>query len=196
VILKKRILNNLVISFIDEVPDFKYFSLNQIHSNKIFFIEDIRGKTEGDGLLTRTGKILCIKTADCIPLVILTPNPFIYGIFHVGWRGLFKGIIKRGIEKFLIVGFKPSDLYAYIGPSICSNCYEVGKEFVNYDNQFLFKRNNHYFYDLKGRCLYELSKSGLKNIFYSDLCTFENEFLPSYRRDKSAGRILNCVMVY
>ncbi len=195
-ILKKRILNNLIISFIDEIPDFKYFSLNQIHSDKIFFVEDIKGETEGDGLLTRTGKILCIKTADCIPLVILTQNPYFYGIFHVGWRGLFKGIVKKAIREFLLYGFKPSELYVYIGPSICSNCYEVGKEFVNYDNQFLFKRNNKYFYDLKGRCFYELSKSGVKNIFSSDLCTFENEFLPSFRRNKSTGRILNCVMVY
>jgi len=196
VILKKRILNNLIISFIDETPDFEYFSLNQIHSERIFFVEDIKGETEGDGLLTRTGKSLCIKTADCIPLVILTQNPYFYGIFHVGWRGLFKGIVKKAIREFLLYGFKPSDLYAYAGPSICSNCYEVGKEFVNYDNQFLFKKNNKYFYDLKGRCIYELSKSGVRNIFYSDLCTFENKSLPSFRRDKSAGRILNCVRVF
>ncbi len=192
-ILKKKILNNLVISFIDENPDFEYFSLNQIHSDRIFFAEDMKEKTEGDGLLTRTGKILCVKTADCIPLIILTKNPYFYGIFHVGWRGLFKKIVNKAIREFLLYGFKPPDLYAYIGPSICSNCYEVGEEFINYDREFLFKRKNKFFYDLKEKCRYELLKQGIKNIEISNLCTFENKHLPSYRREKDSKRILTCV---
>ncbi len=193
--IKNKIGNNLIISLIDENPEFEYISLNQVHGDKIFFAEDFDGKDKrGDGILTRTGKILCVKTADCIPLFILTENPLFYGIFHVGWRSLFKGIIRKGIREFLKYGFKPYNLCAYIGPSICSNCYEVGIEFKELDSQFLFKRNNKFYYDLKGKSVYELLKMGIKNIHLSNLCTYESSFLPSYRRNRNKRRILNFVM--
>ncbi|MEO0271455.1 MAG: polyphenol oxidase family protein [candidate division WOR-3 bacterium] len=195
--IKNKVRNNLIISLIDEKPEFEYISLNQVHGDKVFFAEDYKEKDKkGDGLITRTGKILCVKTADCIPLVILTENPLFYGIFHVGWRSLFKGIIKKGIREFLKYGFNLKNLYAYLGPSICSNCYEVGIEFKDFDNQFLFKRKNKFFYDLRGKSVYELLKMGVKNIHLSSLCTFEKNFLPSYRRDKNKRRIFSFVMPY
>ncbi|MEN3046321.1 MAG: polyphenol oxidase family protein [Candidatus Hydrothermales bacterium] len=193
--IKKRILNNLFIAFINEKPNFDYFSLEQVHGDDVYFVEDLKGKNEvrGDGLITKSGKVLCVKTADCIPLVVLTYNPYFYGIFHVGWRGLFGGIIKKGIQKFINSGFKPSDLFIYLGPSICSYCYEVGEEFTKFDRQFLFFRNGKYFYDLRGKCVYELLRLGIKNIDISEFCTYESDYFPSYRK-KRGEKIYNCVM--
>lgn len=195
--IKKKLLNNLFIAFVNEKPHLNYFSLEQIHGNDVFFVEDldIVNGVRGDGLITRSGKVLCVKTADCIPLVILTYNPYFYGIFHVGWRGLFKGIIKRGIQKFIDSGFKPLDLFIYIGPSICSSCYEVGKEFMEFDRQFLFFRDGKFFYDLRGKCVYELLRLGIKKIDVSKFCTYESDGLPSYRK-KRGEKIYNCVMPY
>ena len=51
----------------------KIILINQIHSNKVFFIDKLSDQTlNGDGIISnRKDLILGVLTADCAPIVIL-----------------------------------------------------------------------------------------------------------------------------
>jgi YfiH family protein len=84
----------------------------------------------GDGLITNTpGLLLAVKTADCMPVIIVDPKKRAVGVFHAGWRGTLKRIAEKGVgEMRRWFGSRPQDLRAALGPSIRSCCYNVGEE--------------------------------------------------------------------
>ena len=94
---------------------------------------------------------------------------------------------------------KPENLFAYIGPSICQSHYEVGAEVAEkFDERYLQYSDGKILLDVAGRNYDMLIKSGVpaENIEKSDLCTFEEDYLHSYRRDgKSSGRMLAVIML-
>ena len=80
--------------------------LNQIHSNKFYFISKNfkfnKKKLKGDALITNVKNIaLGVLTADCVPILIYDKNLKVISIIHAGWKGAYIGIIKKVI-KFLI----------------------------------------------------------------------------------------------
>lgn len=83
-----------------------------------------------DGLVTNEkGVILCIITADCVPLFFIDPVKKAIGLSHSGWKGTKDRIGERTIELMnKEYGSDPSDIIAAIGPSICRDCYEVGED--------------------------------------------------------------------
>ncbi len=84
----------------------------------------------GDGLITNTpGLLLAVKTADCMPIIIVDPRKRAVGVFHAGWRGTLKRIAEKGVgEMRRWFGSRPQDLKAALGPSIRNCCYNVGEE--------------------------------------------------------------------
>ena len=78
----------------------KKILINQVHSNKIFFIDKITDQIlSGDGIISnRKDLILGVLTADCAPIVILGKKYF--GIIHAGWKGAFSGIIENALNFF------------------------------------------------------------------------------------------------
>lgn len=84
----------------------------------------------GDGLVTDVpGILLAVKTADCMPVIIVDKKKKAAGIFHAGWRGTLHRIVEKGVgEMFRWFGSKPRDLQAVLGPSIRDCCYSVGEE--------------------------------------------------------------------
>jgi YfiH family protein len=84
----------------------------------------------GDGLITySTGLLLAVKTADCMPIIIVDPKKRAVGVLHAGWRGTLKRIAEKGVgEMRRWFDSKPGDLKAALGPSIRNCCYNVGEE--------------------------------------------------------------------
>jgi hypothetical protein len=81
-----------------------------------------------DGHLTLAAHTaLAVTVADCTPVLIAHPNGAIAAL-HAGWRGTAAGVLEVGIEAMAALGADPADLHAYLGPSICLRCYEVGAE--------------------------------------------------------------------
>ena len=76
--------------------------MNQIHSNKIFYIKKIKKKKlTGDGLITnQKGIALGILTADCIPILIYDNKQKIIAAIHVGWKGIYRNIVSNVIKFF------------------------------------------------------------------------------------------------
>ena len=83
-----------------------------------------------DGLLTNMpGVTLVTFFADCVPLYFVDPKHHAIGLAHSGWRGT----VNRMGEKMIHAmkqeyGTAPEDLICCVGPSICSDCYEVGED--------------------------------------------------------------------
>jgi YfiH family protein len=188
--------------------DFRLLFLNQIHSNIVHFIDKIPSDNlDGDALITRLDRLLMvIKTADCLPVLMVEKSRKIIAAVHCGWRGTQKKVIQRvleGIEDHY--NGQLGSLLVALGPSIGPECYEVGQdvrqEFKEADLPLeVFRphpvKDGKYFLDLKEANLLQLLNLGVKreNIFTIDSCTQCSSFLPSFRRDgKKAGRMLSFI---
>ncbi len=112
-------------------------SANQVHGDRLFEIEAAGTGSrmpdpvgDGDGLFTRVrGTALCIRTADCVPVLIFAPDVGAIAAVHAGWRGTELAIAARAVEKLhQRYGAAPRKMTAAIGPSIRRCCYEVGED--------------------------------------------------------------------
>lgn len=104
-------------------------TLRQIHSDLIHRAVPAE-PLAGDGLITATpGLVIGIRTADCLPVILVDTKHKAVGVFHAGWRGTFKRIVEKGIgEMRRCFGTEPRDVRAAIGPGIHKCCFEVGPE--------------------------------------------------------------------
>ena len=86
-----------------------------------------------DGLITNVpGLILGTFYADCVPLLFVDPVHHAIGCSHSGWRGTVGEMGKKTVEAMReAYGSCPEDIFVAIGPSICQDCYEVGKMWQN-----------------------------------------------------------------
>ena len=114
-------------------------SLNQIHSNKVYKISVIpKKRLTGDAMITNKRNIaISILTADCAPILIIEKKQKFVGAIHAGWKGAFKGIVKKTIQLLKKNGCSEKDMIACIGPCIKKNSYEVKDDFFK-----LFKDKN------------------------------------------------------
>lgn len=191
-----------------ELKDFSFIFLCQIHSDIVHVIDQIpAGKLKGDGMLTRRkGILLVIRTADCLPLLMVDRTREAVAAVHCGWKSTSQGIIQKVVQGMeMHFGCEPSSLLVAMGPCIGKNCYEVGD-----DVRLEFERNGlslesirlhasqkkKYFLDLKRANRLQLIDVGVRgsNISEVNLCTHCENDLLSYRRDKeSSGRMLSFI---
>jgi YfiH family protein len=107
--------------------------LKQIHSDVIrVFPQTGANPCKGDASATgRTGLLLGIQTADCVPILLVDPKKRAVAAVHAGWRGTLARITQKAVGRMQFeFGSKPADLLAAVGPSIGPCCYEVAADFV------------------------------------------------------------------
>lgn len=188
--------------------DFKPLFLKQLHSDVVHFIDEVpERRLRGDAAVTRLpGLLLVIKTADCLPVVLVEEKKRLIAAVHCGW----KGTSLRVLEK-VVLGMKerydadPAAILAAFGPCIGGACYEVGEDVRRAfaESEFpasLFRpitgRSGKYLFDLRSANRLQLLKLGVKakNIFSIDICTHCDPKYPSYRRDRDdCGRMLSFI---
>ena len=83
--------------------------------------------------------LVAVKTADCIPILMVDGRTHAVAAVHAGWRGTAKNIVAQAIaemeQKFYS---RAEDVHVAIGPGIGKCCYEVGPEVVsNFASMFL-----------------------------------------------------------
>lgn len=107
-------------------------TIRQVHSNgSVVFDGGAAGAVlEADGMMTgRSGVLLGIQTADCIPVLVADPVKRVVASFHAGWRGTVERIVELGIAQMRAeFGCDPGSQVAAIGPGIGPCCYAVGEE--------------------------------------------------------------------
>jgi polyphenol oxidase len=87
----------------------------------------------GDALLTaEPGILLTVRTADCLPVLLVDARLRVIAAVHAGWRGALARVIEKTVgELRRMFGSAPGNLVAALGPAIGSCCYEVGDEVVD-----------------------------------------------------------------
>ena len=178
-------------------------SLRQIHSDVCFETDGRAGCLgEGDALTTAApGVLLSVRTADCVPLLLVDEHVRAVAAVHAGWRGTVAGIAgKVAGELRRRFSSRPEDLHAAIGPGIGACCYEVGAE-VAFRFQELFPERT----DLGGKARIDLAEANRRQliqagvaaerIYTAALCTScRLEEFHSWRRDhQTTGRMLSAV---
>ena len=167
----------------------------QIHSNKIKWVDAPGKYSDVDGIITSNAKlILSLKVADCVPIYLFDPHKKIFALIHSGWRGTKGEIANTGINMMLDHGSNVEQIKCYLGPSIGECCYEVEKDVSKYfNNSSKIKTNSKKSkLDLKIAIKEQLESIGIlsENIKKSDICTFESTDYHSFRRDgELAGRM-------
>jgi YfiH family protein len=166
-------------------------TLKQIHSSSCVAAEGRSGVLgEGDALLENApGHVVAIKTADCIPVLLIDERRRAVAAVHAGWRGTAGRIAIRAVEAMgQRFGTRAPDIHAAIGPGIGRCCYEVGPEVAA---QFGEQGRAHI--DLAEANRRQLEEMGVtpSRIYASNLCTMcASEEFHSFRRDKdAAGRM-------
>ena len=106
------------------------FGVKQVHGDTV--VEAPVGEQqEADAIWSgREGDAVGVKTADCVPLLLVDPRGRRVAAAHAGWTGTLSEIAARTVEALIRAGSKPGDLRAAIGPSIGPCCYVVGEELV------------------------------------------------------------------
>ena len=85
---------------------------------------------EIDGLITNEPGIMLITSyADCVPLYFADTRNRAIGLSHSGWRGTVNNMAEATLSAMKeAYGTRPEEVVAFIGPSICRNCYEIGED--------------------------------------------------------------------
>lgn len=170
-------------------------TLKQIHSSDCVVTDGRTGVLgEGDALLENTpGSVIAVKTADCIPLLLVDDSNRAVAAVHAGWRGTAAQIAQHAVNAMRShFGTLPEHMYAAIGPGIGNCCFEVGPEVAEQ-----FGRAGRVHIDLAAENRRQLQKAGVTagRIYASNLCTMcgTGEF-HSFRRDRErAGRMYSFV---
>ena len=208
---KKNVLLNLnKVSKIINVSTDNLVLLNQIHSNKVRFINNnTLNRFVGDGLVTNKKNLaLGVLTADCAPVFIFDPKKQNIAALHVGWKGAFKNIIKNSLKKLTKKNSKVKDLIAVIGPCISIENYEVKNDFFNKfikksrQNKKYFRfYNKKIFFSLNSYIKSQLIKCNIKKIevIKKDTYSKKNKFFSSRRSIKNKfndyGRNISVIMI-
>jgi YfiH family protein len=156
----------------------------QVHSASVLRAEPGMRGEHADGLWTDEPHLpILAMSADCLPIALArtdTAEPAI-AVLHVGWRGLFAGIIAAGAQA---LGSDP--LAAAIGPGIGPCCYEVGEEVAApFRERFGGDVIRNGRLDLWTSAERALRAAGVEQVDRFDRCTAcEPETFFSHRRDR------------
>ena len=211
---KKNIKNNLKIVKGKISKNSKnIYLVNQIHSNKFIYINKDyilkKKKIKADAIITDQRKLpIAILTADCVPILLYDNKRNMIAAVHAGWKGAFKGIIKRVINFMLKKGCQKNSITAAIGPCIRQNSYNVREDFrkkflkKNIKNKIFFKeRKKTIFFDLPSFIKSQLKSNKIEKIDTINIDTFvkKNNFFSARRslglNHDDYGRNISIIMI-
>lgn len=174
----------------DEKPELAIFELTQVHGTEVVNLRKggTPDKPEADGAIASyDGPLIpVIKTADCLPLLLLGSKG--YAILHAGWRGVASPILGNPLLQDLDIE------EIYLGPAISNAGFEVSSDFrENFPNSTNFSKvGNQLHFNL-----WEEAKSQALTYFpgarfiESGQCTWGQSGFHSFRRDKTSQRNWN-----
>ena len=182
----------------------------QTHSANIGIVKsENEAFPDTDALITNIpGICICVRTADCVPILLYDPFQKVIAVIHSGWKGTVQKISIRTIgimqKEF---GTMPENIIAGIGPSIGPEVYEVGPEVIEMfhksfgENHIVTPIENSH----KGLLnLWKINKqilmeSGIpeNQIGIAEICTYSNpKLFYSARRDGvKTGRLATGIML-
>ncbi|MBX3388234.1 MAG: peptidoglycan editing factor PgeF [Phycisphaeraceae bacterium] len=157
--------------------------------------------TKADALVTDDpARVLCVRTADCTPILLASGDGRIVGAVHAGWRGVIAGVAASAVGAMRALGAR--GILAAIGPCISQKHFEVGPEVVREFARVFGQRSpcrvveaanpeSKGYVDLQAALAMQLSAAGVEQIETIALCTFgRKDLFFSHRRDNGhTGRM-------
>ena len=183
--------------------------LKQVHGTRVWDADlaHAEGIIEADAAVTtKTNTVLTVMAADCLPVLISSPDGRVIGAAHAGWRGLVDGVLENTVDAMQAkTGISDAGQYrAWLGPAIGPRAFEVGEEvraafhehaqkhglpspaeaFVAIDN-----KPGKYWGNLYQLARQRLLNKGLTRVYGGEFCTVrdQTDFF-SHRRDGLSGR--------
>ena len=165
--------------------------LHQVHGARVVDADRLASVEKADAAVARTpGTVCVVKIADCMPVLLADEAASVVGAAHAGWRGLAGGVLEATVDA---MGAPPSELYAWLGPAIGPQVYEVGEDvraaIGEPASAFRATRPGHWLLDLYAVARARLEAKGVR-IYGGGYCTCtERERFFSYRRDRGQSRM-------
>ena len=183
--------------------------LKQVHGTRVWDADLAHTEAiiEADAAVTsKPNTVLTVMAADCLPVLICSPDEGVIGAAHAGWRGLLGGVLENTVDAMQAkTGLNNAGQYlAWLGPAIGPRAFEVGEEvraefhehaqkyalpspakaFVAVDN-----KPGKYWADLYQLARQRLLSKGLTHIYGGEFCTVRDQAdFFSHRRDGLSGR--------
>ena len=178
--------------------------VHQVHGNRVCDVrpgEAFENDQKADALVTDDPRrLVSIKYADCVPVLLSTADGGAVAAVHAGWRGVVAGVVPAAVHRLAErANALAATLVAAIGPCIGFERFEVGPEVIEaFKNVFgedapVRPAGEKGFIDLQEAVRRQLLQAGLPSdqIDLTDRCTVRDgdEFF-SHRRDRGVtGRM-------
>ncbi len=174
--------------------------LDQVHGARVINADRPGAERRADGSYSLApGRVCCVLSADCIPVLLCDRHGTRVAALHAGWRGLAAGIIPRGVER---LACPARDLLAWLGPAIGPCDYEVDdglrEVFTSVDagarEAFAPSRPGHWQADLHALARRALRHAGVTAVYADDRSTHDApEHFYSHRRAAPCGRMASLI---
>lgn len=184
----------------------------QVHSDNICWMKEPGRPEQTDAVITeQPGLCVCVKTADCIPILLYDTRQHIVAAVHAGWRGTVARIVQKTISHMKPVS--PSDIHAIIGPGISLEWFEVGDEVyeafltAGFPMERIARRfplkalpedggGEAWHIDLWDANRWLLQQTGVADIFVEGICTRSRmDFYSARRETINTGRNYNGIYI-
>ncbi len=178
--------------------------LHQVHQDRALVLKDpissLPPMLDYDALITNVpGLCLGIRSADCIPILLVDPQKKIVAAIHAGRQGTGLQIAPK-VLRTLETGFgcAPDDLLAAIGPGVEACCYEIDEHVFMpaFEPYATYKGDGRWDLDLAAMNISQLEGAGVQsqNIFHVNVCTrCHSDLFFSYRREGKTGTQLSFI---
>ncbi|MBW2308862.1 MAG: peptidoglycan editing factor PgeF [Deltaproteobacteria bacterium] len=171
------------------IPPEGLYILRQVHGDHVHILrkkEDVTAPCAppcADIAITdKRGVYLCIRTADCVPILFFDPERRAVAAAHAGWRGTVLNVAGRAIRAMNeLFGSRPRDICAALGPAVGPCCYEVDEPVAGpllradpEGRRFLHPaRKGHWMLDLQALNVHQIVQAGVreKNVRQIPACT-------------------------
>jgi YfiH family protein len=106
-------------------------TLKQVHGDTVLRAAEAAPGVAADGIWESRarldGRLLAVRTADCVPILLADRKASRVAAIHSGWRGTAAKIVLRAVEQLVAAGSPATELVAAVGPSIGPCCYPVSE---------------------------------------------------------------------
>lgn len=178
----------------------------QTHSDHVLWMTAPGRPEDTDAVITdRPGLCVCVKTADCIPVLLYDERRRIVAAVHAGWRGTVARIVLKTLSE---MGSQPEDVHAIIGPGISLDWFEVGDEVyetfreVGFPMTEIARRypctsgGERWHIDLWAANRWLLASAGVSDIHTDGTCTRSTlDFYSARRETINTGRNMNGIFI-
>jgi YfiH family protein len=182
-------------------------TVRQVHGNQVHIIDAAAlqhglAGVEADALVTDLPNVaLGVLIADCLPVVLYTPDASVMAVVHAGRMGTYHSVVQQTLaviaQRFAT---PPAQLQAVLGPAIGACCYTLDERavgpfqqcFPTWEQFFIPHGPQRWTMDLLAANTLQLFAAGVPpaHIAVASVCTScQNQHLYSHRAEgQKAGR--------